>query len=603
MNYLLVMSIGPVQGMIASARRSRDLWSGSCLLSELSKSCATSLKNQGATLIFPHVQNDNDLTENSELSVGNKIQAVITAGNADDVKELVAQAKQATQARFDEEAQNALDKVSNLGDIRHEIWERQLKDYLEIQAVWVRIDDGYHKAVKKAGSALAARKATRDFVPSATNPYEPALRLPKSSLDGMRETVLHEDGKTWAVSNTTRRKLGLSQSEQLDCMGVVKRLGFAGKAEQFTPITRVMADSWIEQVKSDERFDKVKEIYKRLVIAELATRVSGNKGVYQAFAFDGQLLYRSRLETAIRDDDKVLPTTELKQLADALKPIWRDYGEPCPYGVLLLADGDKMGELLDKANGVEKHQDITKALSAFAQEVPNVMRRHRGHCIYAGGDDVLGFVPLDKAYDCAKELSEKFKKALADVANELQSDNPPTLSVGLAITHVLTPLGVMRDLAGVAEKHAKGDHEAVDKRRNALGLVLNVRGGSEIRLRLRWDDEFAHTALNDWIEMYKDKEIPSRIAYDTREIFMRTGKIASEDVVLNTNIQQAEFTRMLNQARTTDGTAISSVIINKLKQRAFGDEKNVGVGLSALADELIVARWLAIKTAKDLGRE
>jgi CRISPR-associated protein Cmr2 len=36
MSYLMIIGIGPVQEFIASARRSRDLWFGSWLLSELS---------------------------------------------------------------------------------------------------------------------------------------------------------------------------------------------------------------------------------------------------------------------------------------------------------------------------------------------------------------------------------------------------------------------------------------------------------------------------------------------------------------------------------------------------------------------------------------
>ena len=36
MKYLFVCSIGPVQDFIATARKSRDLWFGSWLLSELS---------------------------------------------------------------------------------------------------------------------------------------------------------------------------------------------------------------------------------------------------------------------------------------------------------------------------------------------------------------------------------------------------------------------------------------------------------------------------------------------------------------------------------------------------------------------------------------
>ena len=45
--YWLSISIGPVQGFIAAARRTRDLWYGSWLLSEVSKAVARSLHEQG----------------------------------------------------------------------------------------------------------------------------------------------------------------------------------------------------------------------------------------------------------------------------------------------------------------------------------------------------------------------------------------------------------------------------------------------------------------------------------------------------------------------------------------------------------------------------
>ena len=78
--YVLIVSIGPVQGFIAAARRSRDLWSGSWLLSEMAKACAKSLYEQKAELIFPAPTNPQQaLQANSDLSVGNKIQVVLTA--------------------------------------------------------------------------------------------------------------------------------------------------------------------------------------------------------------------------------------------------------------------------------------------------------------------------------------------------------------------------------------------------------------------------------------------------------------------------------------------------------------------------------------------
>lgn len=605
-HYLITLSVGPVQGFIASARRSRDLWSGSWLLSELSKACAKNLKDNGATLIFPFIENDADLAKNSDFSVGNKIQAIIQTENLDSLQDIIKTAKQATCDRFNEEVDNAKTALDKYQDqIRQNIWDSQIQDYVEIQVAWATIngENGYQNAVQKVARVLASRKATRDFSPSATTPYQSERMIPKSSLDGMRETILKESldekGRTKELPDGLRKKLSLSSSEQLDVSGVVKRLGFGEKAEQFTPITRVTADAWIQQIPDDE-IQSIINLYEKLYDDELATKVTGNDKIYQKFPYDAQLLYPSRLEKAIQD----YPNNQnLKNLQKHLKQnFWsnKQYGEPYRYGVLLLADGDRMGELLDKATNQQQHQAITQALSTFAGKVATTMRKSRGHCIYAGGDDVLGFVPLDTAYQCANDLQKLFAKSLEQVANDLEA-TIPTLSVGLAICHIMTPLSVIRELASQAEKHAKGDHvEDKDKRRNALGIVLSVRSGTDTLLRYRWDDTDGIKMLNKLIGYYNDKSIPSRVAYDIRAIHLQTcdyGKNNEKDPDLHKKIQSAEMTRMLKQARTDKGEKIDSDIIKELTQR--GEM----IGLDALADELIVARWFAAKTQKDLGKE
>lgn len=609
--YLITFSVGPVQGFIASARRSRDLWSGSWLLSELSKTCAKTLKEQGATLIFPHIQHDSDLIENSDFSVGNKIQVIVEADNLEQLKSHIDAAKQATHQRFREEAENAKNALSGFDNqLRLDIWNNQASDhhddYVEIQVAWAKIDgdNGYHDAVQKVSRVLASRKATRDFKPSAITPYQPDRMIPKSSLDGMRETVIQEDKQ---IRDGLRKKLSLSTSEQLDVAGVVKRLGFGKKAEQFTPITRVMADAWIEQL-ADSELQSIINLYKKLYDADLATKVSGNEKIYHKFPYDAQLLYPSRLEKAIQDYPD---NQDLKSLQNLLrKDFWsnKEYGEPYRYGVLLLADGDRMGELLDKAKTQNEHQAITQALSNFAGQVAQTMRNHRGHCIYAGGDDVLGFVPLNTAYDCANSLQQLFANSLIDVAQQLKAEKSPTLSVGLAICHIMTPLSVIRELAQHAEKHAKGDHVDETKnretRRNALGILLSIRSGNDTKLRFNWNDAAGLEQFNQMIDWYRDRTIPSRVAYDIRAIHLRTCDFSDEyqpkedtTLTLRQKIQSAELIRMLKQARTDKGEKIHSDIIEQLKVR--GET----VGLDRLADELIIARWLAAKTQRDLGKE
>jgi CRISPR-associated protein Cmr2 len=591
--------------MIAAARRSRDLWSGSWLLSELAKSCAKSLKEQGANLIFPYVDNASLLQMNSDFSVGNKLQVIIEANNTDELIQIINQAKKATEARFLHEVDASFKQLGHAtDDIRQDVWNAQKNNYLEIQSAWAKIDtsknDGYKHAIQQASSSLAARKATRDFSPAATDPYDTTRMLPKSSLDGAYETILNKSHTK--LKTKTQTKLSLSDSEQLDCLGAIKRLGFDDKAEQFTPFTRVTAHAWVEKLVADGiNLDPIKSIYDALIQLEVATRVKGNKGIYADFAYDAQFLYPYRLDAAIKEWNQVDDAIgdQLKLLKQQLLPIWKQYGEPYSYGVMLLADGDRMGELLDKATSLDEHQKITKALSDFAESVADTMRAYSGHCIYAGGDDVLGFVPLDRAYDCSKRLSDDFKDRLLDVSKSLGVDKSPTLSVGLAVCHITTPMSVIRDLANQAEKHAKGDHikDHIGQRRNALSLLLSVRSGNDVHVRYQWDDETGLAAFQKWILMYVNKDIPSRVAYDIRDIHLTTYLIAKDQADLRKGIRAAELKRMLTQARTTTGNAIDAETIQQLKYRG------VDIGLDKLADELIVARWFAAKTQQELGKE
>ncbi len=47
-SHLIALSIGPVQDFIAAARRTRDLWFGSHMLSEIAKAAALAVHNAEA---------------------------------------------------------------------------------------------------------------------------------------------------------------------------------------------------------------------------------------------------------------------------------------------------------------------------------------------------------------------------------------------------------------------------------------------------------------------------------------------------------------------------------------------------------------------------
>ena len=89
--HLLLVSLGPVQDFIASARRCQDLWYGSHLLSELSRAAASAIQERAGKsgLIFPSAFSADEpprehLAPEERQAVANKILAVLPAGEAPD---------------------------------------------------------------------------------------------------------------------------------------------------------------------------------------------------------------------------------------------------------------------------------------------------------------------------------------------------------------------------------------------------------------------------------------------------------------------------------------------------------------------------------------
>ncbi|MCI5142144.1 MAG: type III-B CRISPR-associated protein Cas10/Cmr2, partial [Candidatus Electrothrix sp. ATG1] len=441
--WLISLSIGPVQDFISAALRTRDLWFGSHMLSEVSKAAAREInKHEAAELIFPTVDmNNEELEENSPLNVANRIVAEMS-GDENTVKEAIGAGKEAAKQKLSCLIEQAKSKVPI--PIRKKIWDIQAQpdDLLELYGTAVRIkDENYPKAWKDLSRLNSARKNSRDFKPQLNNPEEDVLYgLPKSSLDGRRETVLPEN-----LSKQVRRRLRMGDGEQLDVMGLVKRLAGGELNEQkqfnpsaklqFTPTTRIAIDPWLRKtIKEDEekakaRLANICEKLEKFVGLDsgLVTRVKGNQkngcneGIYDALPFDAALLYQGVLDEAIRKSREEKRFKEKELLKELRKDIMQGAWNPCPYYALLLADGDHMGDLIKAAQDKDHHKEISKCLSEFARSVPETARKeeYRAHCIYAGGDDVLLMAPLDTVLPLADELRTAFTEKLQKVASDL----------------------------------------------------------------------------------------------------------------------------------------------------------------------------------------
>jgi CRISPR-associated protein Cmr2 len=115
--HLLAISVGPVQGFIAAARRTRDLWFGSHLLSEISKAAAKSVYDDGGRLVFPAPEAPADLEPDSPLIVAKVILAELREA---DPKTLAARANEAAKKRWREYADASFSEYQ--AEIRPDIW-------------------------------------------------------------------------------------------------------------------------------------------------------------------------------------------------------------------------------------------------------------------------------------------------------------------------------------------------------------------------------------------------------------------------------------------------------------------------------------------------
>ncbi|MCP4081476.1 MAG: type III-B CRISPR-associated protein Cas10/Cmr2 [Planctomycetaceae bacterium] len=607
--YLVALALGPVQDFIAAARRTRDLWFGSFLLSEISKAAAYYLykhckTNPRAGLIFPATeqpeidlkpcQKNLDAGGNPPFNAPNKLLAVI---ETNDPKGVLEEAKQAAKARWKELAEAVFDegKKSILKEkhIDKDIWNAQLKDQLELFAAWVEYNPEEDQYATKRGQLerlLAARKNSRNFDPSTVA----GDRIPKSSLDGLRESVI--DGA--AFKPWERRRFSLSDGEQLDCPGLVKRLG--GEPEQFTPLSRIAVDPWLRSLKKNnielpvavtERLDVIHKTNLGLV-----SRVRGCHD--NQLQFDGQLLYPFRIDAELMQINK-LPVEQRKDVPEQLKGLKKEitiftkkYGEPSPYVAILAADGDRMGKLIDAAKSEEEHRSISKILSNFAKAAATIVKKYHGQLIYAGGDDVLAIVPLDKMLECAKGLEEQFTDGWKKP--ELNGKNKPTLSIGIGISHMLIPMGRQLELAREAEKNAKANqHPKSDQRKNGLAILYQPRSGDRIELREQWCAE-PEKILDKWRQLHESRELPFRAAYQLRKLdrainsWCKPGQDLPEEDVKK--FFKDEIQRVLERKRIEKNKKVDPAVIDVICDRG----KTIGLG--KLADELILTQKLAQQT-------
>ncbi len=603
--HVLIVAIGPVQEFIESARKCRDLWFGSWLLSELSRAAAQGIveseaRDEGDVLVFPGAR-----LANPDQAVANKVVARV------DRPQAAAAAAEARMRGRLSKIRNAAFALVGRGEARRAelfklaVAESQVDGLIEL--VWASAeecgDDGYRAAIEEAEARLAAVKNTKVW----GQPEWAREGVPKSSLDGVRESVLDERlfpnprGVARARDvERLRRSFGVHGAERLCGVGLLKRFGNTGRAttagsrpERIFSTSHVASGPFragLARLRAGEswsRFAAALEGIHGDLVARLDTVPAGREDAITGFV-DGSVFYEGRVTEAL--EELGLDPQADRSAFDAARQAVRRFlsrtkalGEPTPYYALLLGDGDRMGASISAMSSFTAHRDLSRTLEAFASSARKTVEQvHHGALVYSGGDDVLALLPLHTVIGCAAELAAGFARAMAPFAGEGGAP-PPTLSVGVAIVHHLLPLDEALALVRSTEKLAK---RVPDK--NALAVVVKRRGGERVEVTGTWGS--IEKELEALIDLHRAGAVSAKTQYELMDIaarldmsstpFRGSEAEAAELRIRLDGVRTSEARRTLDRKRAEGGAALAAQSIEALeKHLSFRDPARLGRAL------------------------
>jgi CRISPR-associated protein Cmr2 len=610
MSYVLSLALGPVQDFLVAARRTRDLWFGSWLLSELARAAGETILAGGDRLIFPAASRLKD----NEATFTNKLLAVIEKREPEIVALAVRAAIRKKLHFLRDEAFRQLQPLIVTDSFQASTADRQIDDLIEIQWAAASFDrpDEYADARKQAEALLGARKNTRLW----TQPTWGA-NVPKSSIDGQRESVIHEDlfdgANGWSTSRLFET-FRIGERERLCGVGLLKRLGRRKSsrfANNFLSTGHLAAWPLLERIKKLAEDLEQRQILRTSWQDFLHTITEGDphrlddSRIYADAShheilgdLDASLLFEGRLSDLWVEEKS---SKERRRRAEGARLAQRKFlkvvgAAPNPYFAILVADGDRMGRAIERIQDEKQHRNLSERLTRFADAARDVVEKtHHGELVLAGGDDVLAFVPLHRALACAKELADRFAADLKDF--EDKDGLSPTLSVGIGIAHFMEPLVRSLDLARAAERKAK-------ERRDSLAIFVDKRSGPSIEIHGRWGEIDA--ALKAFVELHLGDLIPDGMAFELRELAHLLHQAAPDHRPALEKVVERETVRILRRKRPGHGrdAGLTPETLKVLDDAYETLELSLAPNaLDEFANQLLVARLLAAAQLQAKPRE
>jgi len=622
--YFFIFSLGPVQGFISEARKLRDLWAGSMILSYLSWVGIRVICDEFGPdhIVYPSLSGQplfygwlkgTILTEIYEkldekalkvASFPNKFVAILPK---DSIENTAQKIKSSIIGDWNKLSNSVYEIVKLHAGANpqyfEQIWRRQnmnLWEFYWSASPWLKTfqdtlmeefsnndieklkklselfekSSGYQQnqgilyqsSHELAQSILAASKNSRGFHENFSEPGDKCTQCGKRQQLSTSEN--RQITKEFWKKIREKNEQEIKEFERLCSTCLVKRLIY---------INRNLLPSQLKSIFENLKFPSSTEMAFNPIIRRLDA--NGKIEIWNEFVKQCGG-HEEKAYDLLHDNDEISnPNSEVKNFLKRLEDeanikVSNIFGK---YYAILMMDGDKMGDLVngkadklaswedimhsslpekmrlssskDKTTGwLEKnrlcnkrhltpsvHKAISESLGDFSlNTVPDVINKHNGHLIYAGGDDLLAVLPVDTVLVAAQEIRELYRlpfvvrKANGDIEKCGDEYTPQkgdkllmhlgeasTISAAIIFAHHKEPL---RSL--IIEVHNILDSEAKEKAgRDAVAISLRKRSGAEKVISQKWDSvngKFINN-MKEVIKFLSEEKIASKLIYKIEE--------------------------------------------------------------------------------------
>lgn len=519
---LAIFTIGPVQTFISAAKKTKEYWAGSYLLSYLiwqaMKHIIEKSKEGVNGIIYPYIKNQplyKDI-RNEDITLPTLPNRFLVILENTEAEQLLEECKKMVETKL-------LDIAINLFNIsKQDKIYKQLKELLEIYWVLLPLE-------KSKETEIERYRSLTGMEPANDNSHYSLVTSIIEELMGARKNIrefnyIEEEGvKCYICGERTGFDPGIMNIEDEK-----KICGVCGLKRKFSDYfeaefgIEIHYPSVIDIATADYKEELVSQLEKG-ELNQLLNDIDEEFGDY-----DYQM---PKLVNGLVRDDKKRSQEEKKVLKikgtyfdiegdelkksikvkNLLKKINKKYNLKLnKYYALLYMDGDDMGKWVSgekikhKEMTPELHYLISKSLTDYSLSyVKKIVegKKHRGKLVYSGGDDVVAFVNLEDLFDVMRELRAYFSGNVVDgkvdyMANDgiirengktvLTLGSKASASMGICIAHYKEPLHFVIKKARAMEKKAKKHIISGNRKKNAFAVGLIKHSGETREAVSKW---------------------------------------------------------------------------------------------------------------------